>query len=418
VAEEGNTITVDAAGNVIVGGYVDESVDFGCGAMAGGPSDWPFLLKLDPQGNCLWSHIFTVTQSGVTAIMAGVVTDAAGDVYVASVFFGSVDFGGGALTSAGGSDVAIAKYDKDGVFQWAHRYGDAQNQEPDGIALDSAGNVVVAGDFYGSIDFGGGPITSAGQGDVFVAKLSPSGAYLWDERFGDASNQQPYAVAVDAQDNIVLAGQFTGTLDFGGGPMTSAGLYDIFVAKLTPSGSHLWSKRFGSTGSDAAVGVAVDDAGDVYASGYFGTGTFSFGGPSVTNQGGQDVFLVKLDPSGNYLWNRAMGGAGNQFSYAVGVDQFGNAAVAGGFASTIDLGGGPMTSAGTTDIFVAKYDAGGNYLWAKGFGGTAYQAPNDATMDAAGNVYVTGTTSGPVDFGAGPIGGFGSEDIWILKLGP
>lgn len=183
-----------------------------------------------------------------------------------------------------------------GCCLWSMRVGDEEDwQSGNGVATDAAGNVALTGTFEGSVDFGGGMLASAGGGDVFVAKLGPSGNHLWSKRFGDAaSSQAGLGVVVDGASNVVLTGTFEGSIDFGGGSLTSAGGGDVFVAKLGSNGDHIWSKRFGD-GWDwqSGHGVATDGAEDVFVTGTF-RGAADFGCGTLASAGWGDIFVAKL----------------------------------------------------------------------------------------------------------------------------
>ena len=165
------------------------------------------------------------------------------------------------------------------------------------VAVDASGNVVVAGAFAGTVDLGGGPLTAQGAAaNVFVASFDCGGALRWSKAFGvpTQANDAVAAVAVDAAGNILVAGQFEGTIDFGAGPLTSLKT-DGFVAKLSPAGDGLWSKRYGDVKSqDLASGIAADAAGNVIVTGIF-EGTVDFGGGAIHGDG-HDLFLLALDP--------------------------------------------------------------------------------------------------------------------------
>jgi hypothetical protein len=164
--------------------------------------------------------------------------------------------------------------------------------------VDGGGNVLVTGSFQGAVDFGGGPLTSAGSTDIFVAKHSGTdGTHLWARRFGGASFDGASGVAVDGAGNVLVTGSFQGTVNLGGGPLTSAGSTDIFVAKHSGTdGTHLWARRFGGTSSDGGVpDVAVDGAGNVLVTGSF-QGTVDFGGGPLTSAGISDIFVLRLRP--------------------------------------------------------------------------------------------------------------------------
>jgi len=139
------------------------------------------------------------------------------------------------------------------------------------VAIDGSGNVIVAGTFMGTADFGGGPLTSSGgtYPDIFIAKYSAAGAHQWSKRIGGIGDEIPHGVAVDGSGNVVVTGSFTSTADFGGGSLTSTGSYDIFVAKYSSTGAHQWSKRFGDTTSDTGYSVAVDGSGNIVVTGSF-----------------------------------------------------------------------------------------------------------------------------------------------------
>jgi hypothetical protein len=158
--------------------------------------------------------------------------------------------------------------------------------------------VVVVGTFFGTVDFGTGPLTAAGgttDQDVFVAKYSPTGAPLWAKRFGGTTAfEYAYGVAVDAAGDVLMTGAFYGSLSFGGTSLTSAGGYDVSLVKLAgTSGAHVWSKRFGGTADDYGNAVAVDPTGRIAMVGYF-RNSANFGGSTFTSAGGQDVFVALL----------------------------------------------------------------------------------------------------------------------------
>ncbi len=206
------------------------------------------------------------------------------------------------------------------------------------MATDAAGNLIACGYFNGTIDLGGGPMTSAGGVDIYVAKFSPTGTLLWSKRFGDSANQGTRGLAVDASGNLLITGSFVGTVNFGGATLTSAGGADVYVVKLDPNGNHIWSKRFGDTLNQVGAGIATDAAGDVYFTGYL-YGAMDFGGGTLTSVSGVDTYLVKLDPAGNHLWSMRGGGVGDQAAVRVAVDPVGNVSFVGIAVGTGSYGG-------------------------------------------------------------------------------
>ena len=354
---------------------------------------------------------------GHTAQMLDVAVDPSGNVLTTGMFGVSIDLGNGLVTSAGGNDGFVAKFDSLGNHLWSKVFGDAGAQSPDAVATDAAGNLITCGYFNGTIDLGGGPLTSAGGVDLYVAKFSPTGTLLWSKQFGDSANQGTRGLAVDASGNVLITGSFVSAVNFGGATLTSAGGSDVFVAKLDPTGNHIWSKRFGDVLNQVGAGVATDAAGDVYFTGYL-FGTMNFGGGPLTSASGVDTYVVKLDPAGNHLWSMRGGGTGDQAAVGVAVDPVGNVSIIGIAAGTGSFGGAVLTSAGGADILVAKYDPSGNHLWSKLFGNSATQGVKGLTHDSKGNLLLTGLIFGPTNFGGGPVIAGGGEDTFIAKLSP
>jgi hypothetical protein len=216
-------------------------------------------------------------------------------VIVSGFFESSLDFGGGPLAQEGSGDAIVVRLDPSGGHVWSRRYGDGASQDAAAIAVDGAGDVVVGVNAGGTVDFGGGPIASAGSNDVMVVKLDAAGDLVWARRFGGAERQDVSSLAVDCDGNIVFTGSTTGPIDFGGGPIPYTADADVFVAKLDPKGDTLKSCGFGSSGDQRSTDVAVDPGGDIVITGYF-EGSVDFGTGTLTSEGMTDAFLVELAP--------------------------------------------------------------------------------------------------------------------------
>jgi hypothetical protein len=424
--DRGQSVAVDAQGELFMTGYFSDTVDFGGGPLTAFklptqtilPTD-VFLAKYSPAGVHRWSKQFGA-QSDDKA--TGVAVDAEGNVVMAGSFANSVSFGGEPLSSVGGWDIFLAKCSgADGGHLWSRSFGSAAHESSTyRLTADPERNVIVTGSFSNPIDFGGGPLGVVTGPDIFLAKYAGGdGAHLWSRAIGGTGADFGHAVATDAMGNVVVVGEFGATVDFGGGPLTSAGLSDIFVAKYSPSGAHLWSQRFGSTSSDNAKGVAVDSLGNVIVTGQF-VGTVGFGGASLQSAGSTDVFVAKYSPSGVHLWSRRGGGSQGDGGDAVGLDGADNVVVAGVFkGSGAGFGGQPFTSAGSSDVFAAKYAAAdGAHLWSRSFPGTGDDRVSAAALDNAGHSVLTGYFAATIDFGQGPLTSTGLIDIFSLCLEP
>jgi hypothetical protein len=325
--------------------------------------------------------------------------DSAGNIIVAGLLFGSASFGGNTLIAAGGADVFVAKLAPDGTHLWSHRFGDGSPQFVKSIAVDGAGNVLLAGQFKGTIDFGGGPLLSKDY-DVFVAKFDASGTYAWSSRFGDIDDQGAADVAVDPSGNVILVGAFSGSINLGGSTFTSAGSSDIFVAKLNAvDGSHVWSKQFGDASNQSASTVAVDSSGSVIFGGTM-SGSFSFGDLPLT--GNNDLYAVKLDASGGHSWSKKFGGGFSGLDLAL--DMAGSVVLTGRFkAGSLNFGGADVVNNGTQpDVFLAKLSPTGEHAWSKNLGilsPTSSFGQSQVAVDGDGNVLLASLFHGTVDFG-------------------
>jgi hypothetical protein len=179
---------------------------------------------------------------------------------------------------------------------WSKRYGDPLDQRGTALATDAAGNIFLTGGFTGSVNFGALDLQSAGFADVFVVKLGPDGAYQWGNAYGDATDQVPGAVGVDAAGNAVVTGGFQGMVDFGGGPLTSVVSYDVFLVKLNDQGKHVWSKRFGNSASQIGGPLLIEPASSNILLTGAASGVIDFGLGPLMSAGGDDVFIAKISP--------------------------------------------------------------------------------------------------------------------------
>jgi PKD repeat protein len=414
------TVAVDGSGNTIVGGVIRGSVTVAVGKtlVSAGGADW-FVAKFDPAGNCVWANRMGGTaDDAVDAVTA----DASGNVIVTGRFAGSASFGGTTnLVANGTNDMAVAKYGADGHHIWSKRFGGQYDDAPSAAAVDTAGNVYLTGYFRGTCDFGGGPLTVpfTSDLDVFVAKLDPSGNHLWSKNFTNDGNDRGYGIATDSAGNVVVAGTFSNTIDFGGGEMDSPNaMLDVFVVKLSPAGAHLWSRHIGTAvASEGVNGVAIDLAGNVVIAGNV-IAEVDFGGGSLGALGASDAYVAKYAPNGNHIWSRRFGGAGNDYASAVAVDGSGNVAVAGSFESNALFAGIPLLSAGQSDAYVLKLDPSGTNPSVRQLGGTSADVGQGVVIAPSGSLVTAGYFYGSGSFAGIQLGSLGAADAFIASLAP
>jgi hypothetical protein len=422
--DRGQAVAVDGMGNVAVTGNFLGATDFGGGRVtshlngSGGPSTDIFVAEYAASGGYLWSRVIGSTGAEMGK---GVATDGSGNVLVTG-YQGTyaVDYGGGPQYLRSGIDLFVAKYSSAGSWIWSKTIGGTVNDQGNGIAADGAGDVLVTGYIGtapGGVDFGGGPLSCAGLADVFLVKYSAAGAHLWSKRFGSSGNDVGMAVDTDASGSVFVAGTFEGSVDFGGGALTSAGMRDIFVTKYSATGAHLWSKRFGGSGDDAVMSLAADLAGDVVLSGKF-QGSVNFGGSTLVSAGGDDAFLAKLSgASGGHVWSKRFGSTSGDVATGVSVDGGANVVITGYFAGAVDFGGASLSSLGN-DVFAAKYSSAGAHVWSKRFGGGDTQVGAGVAAGSNGNVTLTGSLNQTIDFGTGSLTSAGGYDAFLASIGP
>ena len=305
---------------------------------------------------------------------------------------------------------------------WALNPGGSVHEFGQGVATDAAGNTYVTGGFSQSISFGATTLISAGNYDVFVAKLDPDQNWLWAVKAGGTGDDGGDGIGVDSSGNVYVCGSYHDQAFFGSIQLTGLGIYDAFVAKLDTDGNWMWASSAVSPGYDIARAIAVNDTGNCYVSGCFQE-LAVFGSLSLVSAGETDAFVGKLDPNGNWLWVSRAGGTENDQSYGLDLDASGNVLVCGNFRQTADFGTFELTSLGGYDIFAAKLDGSGNWLWAVRAGGpdTSDFIPDIArgiAADAAGNVLFTGTFLGFGNFGPTNLvsGGNLNADLYVAKL--
>jgi hypothetical protein len=414
-AQNIESVATDASGNIYAAGYFYGTINFGGGLRTSAGGSDIFLVKFDPAGAWQWDREFGDASDSQFA--TGVAIDGGGNIYISGAFTGSANFGGGVRTSAGDRDLFLAKFNAAGVHQWSKRFGDAAEQENSQLAIDLFGDIYMTGYFFGTLDFGGGPLTSQGSYDAFIVQFDAAGAHLWSKRFGDDADQRGIALTTNHWGNVSLGIDFNGTMDLGAGNVTSNGNFDVAVVQYSSLGFYQFEHEYGdAAGSQEVTSLATDPSeGYLYVAGT-NTGTVDFGGGPITSAGTSDIFLAKLDCIGNHIWSHGWGDAAYQGVSSVVTDPFGDVFLAGGFDGTMNLGGGPLISAGLDDVFLAELDEDGTHMWSRRFGDPSkFQSPNCITTDPDGNAIMGGIFQGNINFGGSTFAG-NSTDAFLVKF--
>lgn len=454
-------MTRDGSSNVfVVGGYY-KTVDFDPGPATDnhtskGNRD-AFLSKFTADGTWLW----TKTWGSSNDDRANSVVVYGTNVYVAGCFQDTVDFnpaGGGTLSAPRGTngfpnnDAFLSKFDSDGIFKWARNWGGNGGDEAYNADVDGAGHVYVNGDFsstnmnlatVGLTE----SVTNNGFFDAFIFKFDSSGTCLWARCWGGLYYDDCTCCAVDPAGTVYGGGMFASTTaDFDPGPATynlfahntstdvylRLGLVDVFLTKFDANGNFQWARSWGATNlNDAAGGIAVDEADNVYVAGYFqGTNVdFNLTGAAsnFTSRGATDAFLCKHDSNGVLQWASTWGETVNDGAGDIALDGLGGLYVGGTFMSTnvdFDTGSGVdmHSSHGGQDISLSKFDVNGNFILARTCGGSGNDTGyGGIAVNGLGDVYESGSFVGSVDFGQ-LIGGttnppsYGTPDAYLARF--
>ncbi|MBO13142.1 MAG: hypothetical protein CMJ68_20600, partial [Planctomycetaceae bacterium] len=369
-------------------------------------------------------------------------------------------------SASGKHSSLVTKLDSSGSLVWSSLMDADSDDYIENCAVDSSGNVYVAGRFKGEMDFDDDGTTEVtalddanGGSDAFVAKLNSSGTVVWWKVVGNTSDVSGqldtaygYGVGVDSSGNVYFGGHFTGTIDIDPSTTTTAvssttntNKYDVFLVKLDSSGNTVWTRHWGGPHNDYLHDIAVDPSGNVVAVGQQNNGagdvnyhpiaggcTSSCGETLVTAYGGWDAFISKIGSDGSLAWAGFVGSAFNESLNAVTTDGSGNVYATGDYRASatgdFDPGSGSsitLPTGGGEDAFVLKVASDGNGVWAKAFettSGSGSDAGEGIAVDASGNVYVTGIfdEDDTVDFDPGPgttaFTSDDTDDVFGVKL--
>ncbi len=370
-----------------------------------------------------------------------------GSALVTGYLTGTAVFGEGetnetSLTSAGYSDIFIAKYNSDGSLAWAKQAGNSSNNIGSGISTLSDGSALVTGYLTGTAVFGEGEtnetsLTSAGYDDIFIAKYNSDGTLDWAKQAGSSSDDVSSGISTLSDGSALVTGYFEGTAVFGEGgtkqtSLISTGNYDIFIAKYNSDGTLDWAKQAGGNDYDAGNGISTLSDGSALVTGYFyRTAVFGEGETnqtSLTSAGYSGIFIAKYNSDGTLDWAKQAGGSGHDKGNGISTLSDGSALVTGYFYRTAVFGEGEtnetsLTSTGTYDIFLAKYNSDGTLDWAKQVGGDDYDAGNGISTLSDGSALVAGYFGGTAVFGEGEtnqtsLTSAGYDDIFIAKYKP
>jgi uncharacterized delta-60 repeat protein len=323
----------------------------------------------------------------------------------------------------GRSDILIARFNPDGTLEWAKQAGGDSFDH--GLAITSLtdDSTVVTGEFRSTATFGPGEpneidLISAGNLEIFISRYNPDGTLAWAKRAGGTNYDVGEAVTALSDDSTVVTGVFSGSATFGPGETTpivlaSGGSWDMFVARYNPNGTLAWAKRAGGPGYEISYGITTLSDNSTVVTGCFGYGDLTFGsGESnqtvLTSSGGSDIFIARYNPNGTLAWAKRAGGTADDVGNDITTLSDNSTVVTGSFNGYATFGPGEvnettLSSAGSDDIFFARFNPDGTLLWAKRVGGSDYDYSRGITSLSGNSTVITGIFYGTVIFGAGEI---------------
>lgn len=384
------------------------------------------VAKHDRYGNPLWSRRFGDSSTQIAMEMA---LDGDGNLVFVGRMYGTIDFGAGTLHASGGNDIVVFKLDGEGNHIWSRIFGGDEPDRAVRLAFDADGNVILTGAFTGTVDFGVAQYVALGERDAFVAELDrETGEPTFAMQIGGTGDDFGFGVDVDQNGDVLIAGRFGAPLEIGGKLLTHAGDLDIYLARLDDAGQVLWAQSFGGPGTDEIHDLRLQQNGDIVLLGAI-SDSVDFGGGPLLSAGARDIFLATFNSQGAHVWSTRFGDAADQFEpssihswLTLDLDAIGDIYIGGDLYGVLDFGAGGQLAADAVkpDVFLVKFGVGGNYIGGRTFGSTGSDFGHDFAVAESGHVLHCGRTlSAKIDLGdAGILETAGRSDAFLVKLPP
>ncbi|MCF6268906.1 MAG: T9SS type A sorting domain-containing protein [Melioribacteraceae bacterium] len=360
--------------------------------------------------------------------------DEAGNKYITGRYKGIIDFGQGvSITPRDNYDAFVVKYDRDNNIQWAKSIGGTLTDEGNAVTVDSNGNVIVAGVFFSTINFGTDTLFSAGNFDIFVLKFDSDGNYIWMKHGYTENQEKPFDIQVDNQGNYILLGYYdvndSLTLPFkfeGLELTTSKGERDVFVIKMDSDGNPLWGVTGGGADNDYPGGLVIDENDNIYFNGNYDNVEATFGTTILpNNDNGYELFLAKVSSSGSYEWAISANGPGDDKGYAIdyvfgGGVEAGVILIAGSFRDSLFAGPSNVLfeSVGGYDIYTLLFSEDGEYLHGFSYGGDADDEAKaiNVIQGTEGDYFLSGITKSDLILPNDTLYNYGKRDVFVMRM--
>jgi hypothetical protein len=410
----GMSVATDANGDIYVAGYFKESALFDATEVTADVSGVFnfFIAKYTDTGHLLWVQ---KVASAASASLNEMFIDTNGNIFLTGYFNANATFGTSTLTSAGMSDVFLAKYNNSGAFQWVQQAGGVADDDARDIGVDGSGNIYITGIVKGSVVFGGTNYIGNADSDVYLAKYKNDGTFQWVRRAVSDNDDYATGLVVEADGKATILGDFNNAITFGNTMLVSLGYTDIFLAQYDSSGNFVWAKKMGGDRDDFSADIKIDNSNNFYVTGTFEK-TFYVGGLSVESAGTLDIFIAKFYYNGNINWLKREGGAMVEKCSALALDTQGNIYITGTFNAPSVFGSTTLFGKEYANVFVAKYASRGDIEWVKEMGGKGQAIPNKIIADTKGNAYITGYFVDEFSADATAFTTKGVADIFVVRI--
>ena len=349
----------------------------------------------------------------------GITVDAEGNCYVTGEFTDEARFADRTVTSRGSMDFVLAKYSPAGKLLWLQTAGGSEIDRGYSVAVDAAGNSYVTGHFQSpEFRIGDRIFKNRGDYDYYVAKFDAGGNFQWAHDGGGAGYDYGHGIAVTPEGDVYVTGSFSGKVTLGDAESPSEKGKSLFVAKYDTDGQLKWCRLAGNDQAQSGHNIAVGPGGDCYVSGYV-SGVVQLSGRKLGSPTSvKDIFVARLNAEGQFVWSGTAGGESDGLSTGVAVDGQGNCYLTGMFQNKAVFGNTTLVSAGQYDVFVARFDANGTPAWAYSGGGKKIDYGLGVATDSSGNCYVTGEFTDDVRFMGQHLSKLGGRDLYVARFSP
>lgn len=417
--DQGYCICIDENSNSYVGGFFSDTSYFGDEMLISENLKDVFVAKYDSTGAFQW-----VVQGGGSGsnTCAGITSDQNNNIFITGWFSESLQTGETFIESYGSYDMFVIKINPEGEVLWARNAGGESDDYGNRLTINMEGDVIISGSYRHIANFGEETIIeSLGDRDIFIANYSNEGIFQWVKKFGGKGEDRAYGIDCNSSGEIYFTGFFNGICFFGDTELFSPSIISTYTAKLNAGGEILWANKAGGGANDLSrgFGLGVDNSGNAYATGFF-SGNLNFTEEnSLHSTGGQfdfDNYIVKYNAEGDFIWAKNSGGIYMDQSRNIFVNNDGCSYIVGFFKGFAEFGQYETESIGMADIFIAKYNPEGMVEWVKNAGGPENDYAYGICANNTGSIFVSGVFTREAIFGSNVVEGWTDHDIFIAKV--